>query len=236
VEHQQATAKILGLLARVAGQSPPLDLVRAVSVYGSYASGALTPADVDLDLELALDDPRVEEMLESNDGLEPLLELLCAGDPTLSLSFNLAEEFTRSGFTVISIWRRGQDLAVSHALLERIVPDSSRGSAPRHYALPGMPDLDAETTIADRRLLSALLEHDVISLEQRPLAEAVEPSFPALASALAPVRALREAEVASWLFVDTALLLRRRECFATVLGQVLDEQNLVWHDLLWEEE
>jgi predicted nucleotidyltransferase len=236
MDRAEATEKMTAILERVAVQEPPLDLVEAIYVFGSYARGALEVRDVDLDLEIVADDPRVGLMLDTDAGLEPLLAAVTAGDEAVEFALNRATRFAAEGFDLVKLWGRGQSAAEAVARLEAIPADPAAAAGVPEHMLPALEGLEHLTTRSERALLVDLAAHQAINLSRTRARELPAPLFGADVPLLAVVRALRDSPTAAWRFGEEALVLERAGRFAIELDGALERANLVWHDLLWEDE
>jgi hypothetical protein len=148
VKRSEATRRVEGLLARVvAGSGSYLPRVREVSIFGSYARGALEVGDVDLAVEF--DQTKDEAgmwfatlMAGGFDHLAALRRELRGNQRVLELHFNELEDLRQQGFEPQLLWRRGDSLEQARARLAALAPDASARRAPRDSVHPLLAEVE----------------------------------------------------------------------------------------------
>ncbi len=110
----------------------PLSLVNEVYVFGSFARGALSPHDLDIDVEHENDDKWCSHFVTSlaygRDPNAPMRQLLATGQRGCQFTFNFREQ---ADFELTLLWRRGDSLATALKRLHAIKADPAAGRAPR---------------------------------------------------------------------------------------------------------
>jgi hypothetical protein len=107
----------------------PLSLVSEVYVYGSFARGALQPADVDLDVEFDQSDDRwihtvISALSYGRDPRAEFRKMLVGRKRGVQFAFN---EHADADHDMTRLWQRGEDLAAAVARVRSIEADASAG-------------------------------------------------------------------------------------------------------------
>lgn len=175
MKREQATALVDELLRRAQGSEWPIELVRTVYVFGSYARGALEPGDVDIavDIDRSNDRWRSHFIYSMSYGQDPYTALRVAlrgRSRSVSILFDPHSGHDDVPMTVL--WQRGESLDVALARLRAIPPDPTAGRAPRDAMLPCFDGLDKWLPRYLRQELEALIDNQVITVEQITLADA----------------------------------------------------------------
>jgi hypothetical protein len=133
VKRSEATRRIEGLLGRVvSGEGRYLSRVREVSVFGSFARGALEVGDG----RVRPDEGRGGAVVRDPDGGR-LRPSRCAQarasreQRVLEIHFNELDELRKEGFEPQLLWRRGDSLEEGRARLATLAPDASAQRAAR---------------------------------------------------------------------------------------------------------
>jgi predicted nucleotidyltransferase len=148
----------------------PTSLITEVSVFGSFARGALQPTDLDIAVVLQPDTRWVVEMSHGlGYGLDPhvgLRRALVGSLRSYHLVFNTK---TRSDLSLTLLWRRGDTLAAALARLYAIPADPAAGQAPRDAMLQQFEGLDRWIHLAVREQLVEAVGEGAITLERLTL-------------------------------------------------------------------
>jgi hypothetical protein len=175
---EKATTALSTLLETICAGGAHADCVTAVYVFGSYARGALTVGDVDVDIEYdARLDSTVERELMDNllagrDWNTPFRKALRPAR-ALQILFSRLEMIAEP----VLVYERGDTLDQALARVEAIAADPEAGRAERdpvHSAIePVAEDLARPTRI----LLTELLTAGLLTVELIDLADADEDEF-----------------------------------------------------------
>jgi hypothetical protein len=145
----------------------PLSLATEVYVFGSFARGALSPHDLDIDVEHDRDDKWsahfVTSLAYGRDPNAPMRRLLTTGKRGCQFTFNFREQ---ADFELILLWRRGDSLATALGRLQAIKADSAAGRAPRDAMLSEFEGLDDWMPRPYREALCAAVSSKAIGLER----------------------------------------------------------------------
>jgi predicted nucleotidyltransferase len=121
----------------------PLSLLTTVYVFGSFARGALTPHDLDIDVEYKGDDRWTEHFVASltsgRDLHSPMRQMLTTGKRGYQFQFEFHE---RADFEMTLLWQRGDSLRTALERLHAIQPNPGAGRAPRDSMLPEFEGID----------------------------------------------------------------------------------------------
>ncbi|MFI1994902.1 hypothetical protein [Actinoplanes sp. NPDC020271] len=175
MKRSRAVALVEEVLGRlVEGQKErPLNLVREVYVFGSFARGALEPGDVDLDVEFDKDwawsSAAVDAMSAGRDPYLPLRRPLVGGKRSVQFMFNGHEA---ADFPMTLLWRRGDDLSTALERLYEIKENPAAGRAERHAMLPQFEGLDKWLNRFYREHFIAAIDSGAIAVERLSLPEA----------------------------------------------------------------
>ncbi|WP_051831826.1 nucleotidyltransferase domain-containing protein [Streptomyces violens] len=134
------------MLDRLEAGGWPLDLVDEVLVFGSYARGALNPADVDVVVEHRTDERLTSEFVNAlSYGRDPSASMKRALKGTsrgLQIHFRERKTLEAEGFELTPLWTRGEPLAAARTRLTAITPDPTAGRAPRDHMLDAFEGID----------------------------------------------------------------------------------------------
>jgi hypothetical protein len=148
----------------------PTSLITEVSMFGSFARGALQPADLDIAVVFH-PDPRWT--LEMSHGLgygrDPYVGLRQALVGRLRGYHLVFNTETRSDLLLTLLWRRGDTLAAALARLHAIPADVAAGRAPRDAMLPQFDGLDRWIPLAIREQLVEAVGEGAIALQRLTL-------------------------------------------------------------------
>lgn len=148
----------------------PLSLVTEVYVFGSFTRGALSPHDLDIDVEHGNDDEWCAHFAMSlaygRDPHAPMRRTLTAGKNGCQFTFNFRE---RADIELTLLWQRGDSLAAALERLHAIKADPAAGRAPRDSMLPEFEGLDRWVPRPYREALCAAVTSKAIGLERIPL-------------------------------------------------------------------
>lgn len=177
-----ATLRIVALLERVSGGGDVyLDAVEEVSVFGSYAAGALAPNDVDLavgysDSTGQIGIERVERMFAGKNLETPFAQALRGRQRGLNIVFNVRETLERQGgFEFVTLWRRGDSLELALERLRSIRINPKAGSAPREYVHPAIAGFEKRVPIDARKELIELERHGRVRIRRLEIERDLEP-------------------------------------------------------------
>ena len=158
----------------------PLSLVTEVSVFGSFARGALDPHDVDIDVEFAADRRWAEHFAAcvayGRDPNSALRRPLTAGRRGCEFQFNFRD---RAGFGMTPLWRKGDALHDALGCLAAIRPDPEAQRAPRDAMLPEFDGLDRWIPLPLRETLIAAVADEAITIERMTLPDSMATRPPA---------------------------------------------------------
>ena len=175
IPREKATAALTALLERICAGGAHADCVTAVYVFGSYARGALTVGDVDMDIEYdAKLHPAVERELMDNlvvgrDWNTPLRKALKPAR-ALQVMFSRLEMIAEP----VLVYERGDALDRALARIDSIAPDAEAGRADRDPVHPAIEPIADDLARPIRILLSELLAGGLLDLEIIDLADAEE--------------------------------------------------------------
>ena len=117
----------------------PLSLVTAVYVFGSFARGALTPGDLDIDIEKTSDQQWsthfVRSLSAGRDPFIPLRKALATGRRGYQFAVQYWDMEGRD-FEMTLLWKRGDTLDAAMKRLHAIQIDPAAGRAERDSMLP----------------------------------------------------------------------------------------------------
>jgi predicted nucleotidyltransferase len=172
---EKATAALSALLGAICAGGAHADCVTAVYVFGSYARGALTVGDVDVDIEYdARLDPAVErELIDAvvvgRDWNTPFRKAL-KPPRALQVLFSRIEMIEEP----VLVYERGETLDQALSRIEAIVPDPEAGRAQRDPVHPAIEPVAADLARPTRILLTELLTAGLLTVELIDLADADE--------------------------------------------------------------
>jgi hypothetical protein len=166
---EKATAALSTLLEAICAGGAHADCVTAVYVFGSYARGALTVGDVDVDIEYdARLDPAVERELMDNllagrDWNTPFRKALKPAR-ALQVLFSRLEMIAEP----VLVYQRGDTRDQSLARVAAIAPDPEAGRAERDPVHPAIEPVAEDLARPTRILLTELLTADLLGVELVP--------------------------------------------------------------------
>lgn len=156
----------------------PLRLVTEVYVFGSFARGALTPHDIDLDVEVGRDDRWTTHFVDAfaagRDPYAVIRRALTGGRRSFQVLFEGAK---RVDFPLTLLWRRGDRLDVALRRLHAIAEDPTAARAVRDAMLAQFEGLDRWVPRGKREQLVEAVGAGAIGLERFVLPEG-EPTCP----------------------------------------------------------
>jgi hypothetical protein len=170
VERERAAALTEEVLTRLieSQQEWPLSLITEVYIYGSFARGALQPADVDLDIEYDQTDDRwISTVIRAlSNGRNPHVEFkkpLFGRKRGIEFVFNHRAD---ADYDMTLLWRRGEDLDTALTRLRGIEADSAAGRAPRDAMLPQFDGIDRWLPRPYRETLSRAIDAELNTVER----------------------------------------------------------------------
>jgi hypothetical protein len=175
VDRARALSLTERLLERlVDGQDEwPLRLVREVYVFGSYARGAPTPGDVDLDVEFDHKDEQwrkafIAGLSYGYDARRVFRQALVGRTRGVQFMFDGRSD---ADFDMTLLWRRGDDLQTAVDRLRAIKVDMEAGRAERDAMLPEFEGLDRWLIRPYRECLADAIGAGAIRVERITLNE-----------------------------------------------------------------
>jgi hypothetical protein len=182
LKRDEATRRLVELLERVSeGGTTYLEAVDEVSVFGSYAVGALTPNDVDVAVEYTdatglIAREQLKRMFAGRNTETPFTLALRGSRRGLNIVFNARERLeAQGGFTFVTLWRRGDPLDVAVDRLQAITRDPDAVSAPREHVHPLLEGFEKNTLIDGRKRLLDLDQQGVIRLRRLQVERDLQP-------------------------------------------------------------
>ncbi|MEU7489605.1 hypothetical protein [Streptomyces sp. NPDC042319] len=158
-----------------------------VLVFGSYARGALNPADVDVIVEHRTDDRLTSEFVHAlSYGRDPSASMKRALKGTsrgLQIHFRERKTLEAEGFELTPLWTRGEPIATARTRLAAITPDPTAGRAPRDHMLDAFEGIDRWVPRPARVVLTDMVDRKAATVRQLQLADA-EPDAPEARQAL----------------------------------------------------
>jgi hypothetical protein len=147
----------------------PLSLVTAVYVFGSFARGALTPGDLDIDIEKTSDEQWsthfVRSLSAGRDPFIPLRKALATGRRGYQFVVQYQDMVGRD-FEMTLLWKRGDTLDAAMKRLHAIQIDPAAGRAERDSMLPEFEGIDDWIPRPYRESLSAAVGSGAIRIER----------------------------------------------------------------------
>lgn len=176
MKRARATTLLQEMLRRLDEGGWPLDLVDEVHVFGSYARGALEPADVDVVVEHRRDDRLIQEIVSAlSYGRDPQASLkraLKGRSRGLQIQFEQYKSLSNEGIPMHLLWQRGDSIETAEARLSQLLPDVSAGRAPRDDMVEQFDGLDRWIPRPVRGELVRLLRAGAIDLHRLELPDA----------------------------------------------------------------
>lgn len=164
----RATELLELVLRQAQGNEWPITLIREIHVFGSYARGALEPADVDVAVFRDRDEKWTHHFVEclsyGRDPYSPLRTALRGRRRGISFLFD--PEHGHDDIPMTLLWKRGQPLEKSLERLHSIAPDPAAGRAPRDAMAPCFEQLDHWLPRFVREELLELVENGVVTVDQ----------------------------------------------------------------------
>lgn len=170
VKRQRAVALIEQFLDRLVAVKDewPVSVVTEVYVFGSFARGALEPADVDIDVEFDTTNrqfavARAQALSSGRDPHGELRRALVGRSRGCQLVYNMRD---RADFELTLLWRRGEDPSDALRRLQAMAPDQSATRAPRDAMLPEFEGIDRWLPRPVREQLVEAVGEGAIRLER----------------------------------------------------------------------
>lgn len=188
MKRDRATSLLNDMLNRLEEGGWPLELVDEILVFGSYARGALNPADVDVVVEHRTDDRLTSEFLHAlsygRDASASMKRALKGNSRGLQIHFRERKTLEAEGFELTTLWTRGEPVAAARTRLAAITPDPAAGRAPRDHMIEAFDGIDRWVPRPVRIVLTDLVDRKAATVRQLQLDDA-HPSHPAALEALA---------------------------------------------------
>ena len=147
----------------------PLSLVTAVYVFGSFARGALTPGDLDIDVEKTSDQQWSTHFMRSlssgRDPSIPLRKALTTRRRGYQFVFQYQDMDGRD-FEMTLLWKRGDTLDAAMKRLHAIQADPAAARAERDSMLPEFEGIDDWIPRPHRESLRAAVSSGAIRIER----------------------------------------------------------------------
>jgi hypothetical protein len=176
VKRERATSLLQEMLTRLDAGERPLDLVDAVHVFGSYARGALEPADVDVAVTHRVDADFsaevVSDIMYGRDPMASMKRALKGNKRGVQFQFNQNDALTELGTGLTLLWQRGDTLAQAQERLATLVADPKAGRAERDHMIEQFGGLDKWIPRAVPAELVALAAAGAIEIRRLELADA----------------------------------------------------------------
>lgn len=145
----------------------PLSIITEAYVFGSFSRGALTPKDLDINLEYARDQQwRTHFVGLLGSGRDPyaiLRKTLTTGRRGYQFTFDFRRH---ADFEMTLLWRRGDSLEAALGRLHAIKADPAAGRAPRDAMLPPFEGIDEWVPRPYREALSSATDDGRIRIER----------------------------------------------------------------------
>ncbi|MFD6748138.1 nucleotidyltransferase domain-containing protein [Streptomyces anthocyanicus] len=176
MKRARATSLLNDMLDRLEEGGWPLDLVDEILVFGSYARGALEPADVDVIVEHRTDERLTSEFVHAlSYGQDPSRSMKRALKGTsrgLQIHFRERNTLEAEGFELTLLWRRGEPVSAARNRLAAITPDPTAGRAPRDHMIEAFNGIDRWVPRPVRIDLAGLVEGKAATIRQLQLPDA----------------------------------------------------------------
>ncbi|GAA2114976.1 nucleotidyltransferase domain-containing protein [Streptomyces synnematoformans] len=187
MKRDRATSLLKDMLDRLEEGGWPLDLIDEILVFGSYARGALNPADVDVVVEHRTDERLTSEFVHAlSYGRDPSASMkraLKGSSRGLQIHFRERKTLEEEGFEMTLLWSRGEPVSAARTRLETLTPDPSAGRAPRDHMIEAFDGIDRWVPRPVRIDLIDLVHRKAATIEQLQLPDA-QPTDPAALQAL----------------------------------------------------
>jgi hypothetical protein len=175
MKRSRATALLEELLRNLAKDEWPVPLVNSVYVFGSYARGALEPADVDVAVDFRRDERWTRHFVRcmsySKNPYVVFNKALRGNARSVSIIFDPQRSYEDIPMTLL--WQRGEPIDAALVRLRAISPDPTAGRAPRDAMLPCFDGLDSWVPRPVREEIAGLVEDEVVVVEQLTLDDGV---------------------------------------------------------------
>jgi hypothetical protein len=174
VEATRRLEKVLRILADATDE--PLRRVSAFYVFGSYARGAASVTDIDVDIEYEVDEARAlletQRRMSGRSGQSDLRRALFGAQRAFHAHFREYETLERQlgGFALL--WRRGESYELAMGRLRALRADPAAGRAPRDAIAPPLEGLAELLGRGVGLQLSEAIEGGLLDVEQVELADA----------------------------------------------------------------
>ncbi|WP_410589514.1 nucleotidyltransferase domain-containing protein [Amycolatopsis sp. lyj-23] len=149
-----------------------MPLVQSIYVFGSYARGALEPADVDIAVDFSRDRRWTSHFVHCMSyGKNPYVvfnKALRGNSRSVSIIF---EPQSYEDIPMTLLWQRGESIDTALERLHAIPADPAAGRAPRHGMLPCFDGLDEWIPRPVREEVAGLVEDEVVTVEQLTLVD-----------------------------------------------------------------
>lgn len=172
---EKATAALAAVLETICAGGAHADCVTAVYVFGSYARGALTVGDIDVDIEYdARLQPGVErelldDLVVGRDWNTPFRKAL-KPPRALQVMFSKIEMIAEP----VLVYERGDTLDQALARVASITPDPEAGRAERDPVHPAIEAVAEDLARPTRIMLTELITTGLLEVELIDLADAEE--------------------------------------------------------------
>ncbi|MEV4058027.1 nucleotidyltransferase domain-containing protein [Amycolatopsis sp. NPDC049688] len=174
MKRSRATALVEDLLGNLTSSEWPIPLVESVSVFGSYARGALEPADVDIAVDFHRDERWTRHFVHcmsySKNPFTVFTRALRGNTRSVSIIF---EPQNYPDIPMTLLWQKGEAVETALERLRAIPADPDAGRAPRDGMLPCFAGIDKWVPRPVREEIACLVEDGVITVEQLTLADNV---------------------------------------------------------------
>lgn len=145
----------------------PLSLLTEVYVFGSFARGALSPHDLDIDVEYKSDRRWASHFATSlsygRDCHSPMRQMLTTGKRGYQFQFRYHEH---ADFEMTLLWQQGDSLDAALQRLRAIQADPAAGRASRHSMLPEFEGIDDWIPRPHREALCAAVNEEAVGIER----------------------------------------------------------------------
>ncbi|MET8683648.1 hypothetical protein ABZV77_05475 [Streptomyces sp. NPDC004732] len=187
MKRERATSLLQEMLTRLDRSERPVDLIDAVHVFGSYARGAMEPADVDVAVTHHVDPDFsaevVGDIMYGRDPMAPMKRALKGNKRGIQFQFNQNDALTGMGTELALLWQRGDTLAQAQERLATLVADPQAGRAERDHMIEQFDGLDKWIPRPVRVDLVSLVDAGAIEIRRVELADA-QPGHPAAVAVL----------------------------------------------------
>jgi hypothetical protein len=150
----------------------PVSIISEVYVFGSFSRGALSPKDLDIDLEHERDERWnrhfVAALTSGSDPYTPIRKVLTTGRRGYQFTYEFRD---RADFEMTLLWQRGDSLETALARLHAIKADPAAGRALRDSMLPQFEGIDEWIPRPYREALSTAVSSKAILIERKVLSD-----------------------------------------------------------------